>query len=91
MIRKSCLLKGIVERSDQELCGRNDRNIKVIFPKEHLQGRGVERDIQPGDYVAVKIVDGSSQVLRGEDLYHTTLQSFSSWNSVSKLRSSPCK
>ncbi|XP_036387112.1 CDK5 regulatory subunit-associated protein 1 [Megalops cyprinoides] len=63
------LVEGVSKRSTQELCGRNDGNLKVIFPDTHAV------PIRPGDYVLVKITWASSQSLRGHVLSHTSLSS----------------
>ena len=44
------------KRSDLDLCGRNDQNKMVIFP------RGTAK---PGDYVYVKVTDCTKAVLKG--------------------------
>lgn len=46
------------KRSSEELCGRNDGNVKVIFPKTDLPvqpGKPQADPITPGDYVLVKV------------------------------------
>lgn len=61
--------------------GRNDNNIKVIIPKTELptlHDPHVQRDIQPGDYVVVKINAANSQVLKGIPLYRTSMKEYSS-------------
>ncbi|XP_053575127.1 mitochondrial tRNA methylthiotransferase CDK5RAP1 [Bombina bombina] len=71
------LVEGPSKRSPAELCGRNDGNIKVIFPDPQVSGAGslgVVGRTQPGDYVLVKIISASSQSMRGILLDHTTLQ-----------------
>ena len=45
------------KKSDQDLAGRDDRNNMVVFPRGNFK---------PGDYVTVKIIDCSSNVLIGE-------------------------
>ncbi|XP_036067693.1 CDK5 regulatory subunit-associated protein 1 isoform X2 [Oryzias melastigma] len=55
------------KRSTEELCGRTDGNMKVIFPKEEPAG-GSSEAIAAGDYVWVKILSASSQSLRGRAL-----------------------
>lgn len=53
------------KRSTSELCGRNDGNIKVIFPAARLEeaaGSEAPFSPQPGDYVLVKV---SSALLPG--------------------------
>ncbi|NWI16527.1 CK5P1 protein, partial [Crypturellus soui] len=69
------LVEGPSKRSPSELCGRNDGNIKVIFPDaevEDAEGKALVR-AQPGDYVLVKVTSASSQTLRGVLLRRTTL------------------
>uniref|UniRef100_A0A8C3MQ06 Mitochondrial tRNA methylthiotransferase CDK5RAP1 n=2 Tax=Geospiza parvula TaxID=87175 RepID=A0A8C3MQ06_GEOPR len=70
------LVEGPSKRSASELCGRNDGNIKVIFPDAELEDAaepGAPGRAQPGDYVMVKVTSASSQTLRGVPLYRTTL------------------
>lgn len=72
------LVEGFSRRSSLYLAGRNDSNIKVIFPQSDIPEHCGEEnsDIKPGDYVVVQINDASSQVLKGIPLYHTTLNKF---------------
>lgn len=51
------LVEKTSKKSDDDLCGRNDQNKMVIFPKG---------DAKPGDYIKVKITDFTSTVLIGE-------------------------
>ncbi len=51
------LIEGPSKRSDAELCGRNDQNKMVVFP------RG---DWQKGQYVNVLVTECTSATLRGE-------------------------
>jgi tRNA-2-methylthio-N6-dimethylallyladenosine synthase len=51
------LVEGLSKRSDQEMAGRNDQNVKVIFPKG---------DLKKCDYVMVKITSCTAATLRGE-------------------------
>ncbi|KAM4891622.1 mitochondrial tRNA methylthiotransferase CDK5RAP1 [Sylvia borin] len=70
------LVEGPSKRSASELCGRNDGNIKVIFPDTELEDAAECRApgrAQPGDYVMVKVTSASSQTLRGVPLCRTTL------------------
>uniref|UniRef100_A0A667G2N1 Mitochondrial tRNA methylthiotransferase CDK5RAP1 n=1 Tax=Lynx canadensis TaxID=61383 RepID=A0A667G2N1_LYNCA len=51
------LVEGHSKRSATDLCGRNDGNLKVIFPNvevEDVSNSGVRVRAQPGDYVLVK-------------------------------------
>ncbi|KAA0708006.1 CDK5 regulatory subunit-associated protein 1 [Triplophysa tibetana] len=71
------LVEGESKRSSEELCGRSDGNVKVIFPK-------VDLPVQPGkpqkdaiirrDYVLVKITSANSQSLRGHALIRSSLR-----------------
>lgn len=50
------------KRSAQDLCGRTDGNMKVIFPKEDVSAQHAESNGAPvnaGDYVLVKVVSFS--------------------------------
>ncbi|KAL7837807.1 hypothetical protein SRHO_G00275180 [Serrasalmus rhombeus] len=70
------LVEGESKRSSQELCGRNDGNLKVIFPKKDLPSQTTVTSMVPieaGDYVLVKITSTNSQSLRGEAISHTSL------------------
>ncbi|XP_054247864.1 mitochondrial tRNA methylthiotransferase CDK5RAP1 [Indicator indicator] len=70
------LVEGPSKRSASELCGRNDANIKVIFPAAQLEEDAGSRALfrpQPGDYVLVKVTSASSQTLRGVLLGPATL------------------
>ncbi|XP_038606483.1 mitochondrial tRNA methylthiotransferase CDK5RAP1 isoform X2 [Tachyglossus aculeatus] len=71
------LVEGTSKRSESELCGRNDGNLRVIFPDTEMEdgtGRGSLVRAQPGDYVLVKITASSSQSLRGIPLRRTSLR-----------------
>ncbi|XP_055229293.1 mitochondrial tRNA methylthiotransferase CDK5RAP1 isoform X2 [Gorilla gorilla gorilla] len=51
------LVEGLSKRSATDLCGRNDGNLKVIFPDaemEDVNNPGLRVRAQPGDYVLVK-------------------------------------
>uniref|UniRef100_A0A4W5K723 Mitochondrial tRNA methylthiotransferase CDK5RAP1 n=1 Tax=Hucho hucho TaxID=62062 RepID=A0A4W5K723_9TELE len=74
------LVEGESKRSAQDLCGRNDGNVKVIFPRQEVGGQPTDTGtdthtspINPGDYVLVKIESANSQSLRGHALSHTSL------------------
>ncbi|MBD2702384.1 tRNA (N6-isopentenyl adenosine(37)-C2)-methylthiotransferase MiaB [Spirosoma sp. BT702] len=51
------LIEGPSKRSDDFLCGRNDQNKMVVFPKGNLQ---------KGQYVNVLVTECTSATLRGE-------------------------
>ncbi|XP_075419893.1 mitochondrial tRNA methylthiotransferase CDK5RAP1 [Tenrec ecaudatus] len=71
------LVEGFSKRSATDLCGRNDGNLKVIFPDTELEDAAdpaARIRAQPGDYVLVKISSASSQTLKGRALCRTTLK-----------------
>ncbi|XP_052889179.1 CDK5RAP1-like protein [Anopheles moucheti] len=75
------LVEGYSKRSRTDLAGRNDGNVKVIVPAGRiLSGRDSNcDDLKPvgvGDYIAVRIVESNSQILKGEPMYHTTMREF---------------
>uniref|UniRef100_A0A3B3T5D7 Mitochondrial tRNA methylthiotransferase CDK5RAP1 n=1 Tax=Paramormyrops kingsleyae TaxID=1676925 RepID=A0A3B3T5D7_9TELE len=52
------LVEGESKRSSQDLCGRNEGNIKVIFPRDNVPLLGDDAHtapISPGGYVLVKV------------------------------------
>lgn len=57
------LVEGPSKRSDADLCGRNDQNKVVIFPREHYK---------KGDYVYVLVTDCSSATLLGKAVEEVT-------------------
>ncbi|CAN7989082.1 unnamed protein product [Ixodes hexagonus] len=74
------LVEGASRRSASDLAGRNDNNTKVIFPQSLVPeslGSTVQREIQPGDYVVVKVHDCTSQVLKGIPVHISSLQEYS--------------
>nr|XP_010959159.2 mitochondrial tRNA methylthiotransferase CDK5RAP1 isoform X1 [Camelus bactrianus]XP_045376997.1 mitochondrial tRNA methylthiotransferase CDK5RAP1 isoform X1 [Camelus bactrianus] len=76
------LVEGLSKRSATDLCGRNDGNLKVIFPDaemEDVTNSGLRVRAQPGDYVLVKITSASSQTLKGHVLCRTTLKDSSTY------------
>lgn len=76
------LVEGLSKRSATDLCGRNDGNLKVIFPDvemEDVTNSGLRVRAQPGDYVLVMITSASSQTLKGHVLCRTTLKDSSAY------------
>lgn len=69
------LVEGVSKRSSAELCGRNDGNLKVIFPAASSSSPENEVHVKPGDYVSVEITSSSSQSLRGRLIGLASLQS----------------
>jgi tRNA-2-methylthio-N6-dimethylallyladenosine synthase len=51
------LVEKLSKRSSKEVCGRNDQNIMVVFPKE---------DFQPGDYANVLVDSCTGATLLGK-------------------------
>jgi tRNA-2-methylthio-N6-dimethylallyladenosine synthase len=59
------LIEGPSKRSADELCGRNDQNKMVIFPKG---------DLQKGQYVSVLVTECTSATLRGNVIFDDELR-----------------
>uniref|UniRef100_H0X3E2 Mitochondrial tRNA methylthiotransferase CDK5RAP1 n=1 Tax=Otolemur garnettii TaxID=30611 RepID=H0X3E2_OTOGA len=77
------LLRVLSKRSANDLCGRNDGNLKVIFPDSEMEdvtNPGLRIRAQPGDYVLVKISSANSQTLKGHAICRTTLKDFSAYS-----------
>lgn len=74
------MVEGASKRSKDDLSGRNDGNIKVILPGGDVPmgdpNSKERKTIVSGDYVAVRIVESNSQILKGIPLYHTTIHDF---------------
>ncbi|CAB1448470.1 unnamed protein product [Pleuronectes platessa] len=71
------LVEGQSKRSVEDLCGRTEGNVKVIFPKEDVAVQAAESTTAPinaGDYVLVKISSASSQSLKGRALSGRSLR-----------------
>lgn len=65
------------KRSAQDLCGRNDGNVKVIFPRQEVAGQPTDTHtspINPGDYVLVKVHFHSAVAVSYDIFYHTESQ-----------------
>ncbi|KAL9894567.1 CDK5RAP1-like protein [Glossina fuscipes fuscipes] len=78
--RELILVEGKSKRSNDHVFGRNEANIKVIIPMKNIlinqSSIQQSEQINVGDFVAVRITDTNSQVLKGEPLYKTTIQDF---------------
>ncbi|XP_014276124.3 CDK5RAP1-like protein [Halyomorpha halys] len=75
---QTILIEGLSKRSNEYLAGKNDGNIKVIIPSGSIPSAynsGIEKTIEVGDYISVKVTEANSQVLKGIPLYHTALPS----------------
>lgn len=71
------LVEGESKRSAEDLCGRNDGNMRVIFPKEDVgvhPSASVKAPMRSGDYVLVQISSANSQSLKGRALGHGRLR-----------------
>lgn len=66
------LVEGVSKKSNDQLYGRNDANIKVIIPKVFENNN----EIKVGDFVAVSINYSNSQILKGIPLYPTSLADY---------------
>lgn len=62
------LIENTSKRSQDEIYGRCDGNLKVIIPNS--------REIAVGDYVAVEILSANSQVMKGKTLEKVSLKEF---------------
>ncbi|XP_037578084.1 uncharacterized protein LOC119460988 isoform X3 [Dermacentor silvarum] len=65
------------QRTPEDVAGRKDNNEEFILPTGHVPEHlpsSVEKQINPGDFVAVEIKESSSQVLMAASLYATALQ-----------------
>ncbi|XP_065838045.1 mitochondrial tRNA methylthiotransferase CDK5RAP1-like isoform X2 [Oscarella lobularis] len=79
--RHLVLVEGASKRSKSDLSGRNDGNIRVVFPDvtmpDKLTFTGGHARAVPGDYVAVEITDATSISLLGKPLWKTSLAEWS--------------
>jgi len=75
------LIEGKSKRSDAHWFGRNDANIKVIIPAMELPvagDLGAIRYFGVGDFVAVRVEESNSQVLKGTPLELSSITDFHS-------------
>nr|XP_036673070.1 CDK5RAP1-like protein [Drosophila suzukii] len=75
------LIEGKSKRSDAHWFGRNDANIKVIVPAMELPvagDLGAIRYFGVGDFVAVRVEESNSQVLKGTPLELSSITDFHS-------------
>lgn len=73
------LVEGLSKRSVNDMAGRNDGNVKVVFPAVEIPEAEYSNKLQkikPGDYVVVQISSANSQILKGIPLYHSSLSKF---------------
>lgn len=69
------LVESVIEKTNQIL-GRNEFYIKVLFNEREIDFNGEKRQVKPGDYVSVRIVDAKSSVLYGKAVSFTSLREF---------------
>ncbi len=62
------LVEGRSKRSAEQLFGRTEQNRVVIIPRSVTREDGSTVSFHPGDFVKVRITDGSSATLQGEPL-----------------------
>lgn len=62
------LIENSSKRSQDEIYGRCDGNLKVIVPNS--------KEVSVGDYAAVEILSANSQVLKGKMLEKVSLNDF---------------
>jgi tRNA-N(6)-(isopentenyl)adenosine-37 thiotransferase enzyme MiaB len=73
------LIEGQSKKSENDLYGRNEANLKVIVKKSSIPQINDSNDlrpISPGDYVVVRIEDCSSITLIGKPICRTTLSDY---------------
>jgi MiaB/RimO family radical SAM methylthiotransferase len=73
------LIEGQSKKSQNDLYGRNEANLKVIVKKSSIPQINDSNDlrpISPGDYVVVRIEDCSSITLIGKPICRTTLSDY---------------
>ncbi|XP_058789035.1 CDK5RAP1-like protein isoform X2 [Phymastichus coffea] len=78
------LVEGESKRSIKDLQGRNDGNIKVIFPNESIPVSKTSthhEKVKKGDYIVVHVCNANSQILTAIPLYHSSISEFNSENS----------
>lgn len=65
------------QQTSEDMAGRNDDSEEFILPADHVPAHSsysVEKQINPGDFVAVEIKENSNKVLMAASLYATALQ-----------------
>lgn len=75
------LIEGKSKRSDAHWFGRNDANIKVIVPSIYVPISGdstARKSFGVGDFLAVRIEESNSQVLKGTPLELSNITDFHS-------------
>ncbi|KAL9703890.1 hypothetical protein quinque_007408 [Culex quinquefasciatus] len=86
------LVEGASKRSPNDLAGRNDGNVKVIIPGGDIpvgrEDAGERKTIVSGDFVAVRIVESNSQILKAVPLYLSGIREFAARNEARKLAES---
>jgi tRNA A37 methylthiotransferase MiaB len=71
------LVEGPSRRSEKDYAGRNDANVRVVFPYEAVSdANGNTVCPKAGDYLSVSIVSATSQSLRGQPLNLSSIGQF---------------
>ncbi|EGD75942.1 CDK5 regulatory subunit-associated protein 1 [Salpingoeca rosetta] len=71
---QTVLIESASKRSEDELVGRSDGNLKVIVPKTFTDARTAKQTtLRTGDYVLVEVNDSTSMSLRGTPMMLTSL------------------
>jgi tRNA-N(6)-(isopentenyl)adenosine-37 thiotransferase enzyme MiaB len=71
------LVEGVSKRSDKDLVGRTDGNIRLIFPRKEIHFHDDKPRIpSPGDYLIAEVTSATSQSLRGNPLSITTMSRY---------------
>lgn len=73
------MVDSLSKRSEEEWAGRTDNNKRVVFARRPvvMNGSSQQSQLQPGDYVAVRITQAiSANTLRGEPLVRTSIAEF---------------
>lgn len=71
------LVEGPSRRSEKDYAGRNDANVRVVFPHEVVSDSDGNTALpKEGDYLSVSIVSATSQSLRARPLHLTSITEF---------------
>ncbi|XP_011145175.1 CDK5RAP1-like protein [Harpegnathos saltator] len=79
--RQLVLVEGVSRRTDRNLQGRNDGNVRILLPPAVIpvnRHSDSTREMRAGDYVVVQIDNANSQSLRAVPLYHSSISEYSS-------------
>eukprot|EP00055_Hartaetosiga_balthica_P007046 m.23734 g.23734 ORF g.23734 m.23734 type:complete len:154 (-) comp5576_c0_seq1:132-593(-) len=72
------LIEAQSKRSELEVVGRTDGNLKAVMPREFVDEITKQpTTLRTGDYVVIKVEDSTSMTLRGKPLIKSSLQNLS--------------